>query len=181
MDFENEISLIGALQDLSYIDIRTNVASSSRIGLELQSAYQISDRVHFGLNAMYMNTNVENYEGISDVEQTFSPNFIISPDLTVNITDGIRLNISGQYVSESFIELSNRSDYIAPSFFIMNAQADIKLSNSLSLNATINNIFDELYFTDGAPVDADFDGNPEGQGFRVQPPQNSYMMLRWSF
>ena len=181
MDFQNEISLVGALQELSYIDIRTNVASSSRVGVELQSAYSLSDKVQFGLNAAFMKTSVDEYEEIKDVKQIFSPELIISPDLTFNIKDGIRFNLSGQYVSESFIELSNRSDYIAPSFFIVNAQADIRLSKSLSLNATLNNIFDELYFTDGAPVDVDFDGNPEGPGFRVQPPRNSYLMLRLKF
>jgi len=181
MDFKNEISLVGALQERTYFDVRTNVASSNRKGLELQSAYNLSESVTFGLNAAYLSTNVSEYQGLTDVEQTFSPNLIISPDLKLLLTDDIKLNLSGQYVSESFIELSNQADFTAPSFFIANAQLDVSLTSALSLTATVNNVFDKLYFTDGAVVDADFDGTIDGPGYRVQPPRNAYVMLRWNF
>jgi len=89
------------------------------------------------------------------------------------------------YVSESYIELFNEEDYITPSFFVLNAQAEVFITEYISLLASANNIFDELYFTDGSVVfdDPDFDdqGPAIGPGYRVQPPRNIYGMLRFKF
>lgn len=85
------------------------------------------------------------------------------------------------YASESFIELSNDPGRVTPSFFVLNVQLDIDISDALSLTANPNNIFDEVYFTDGAIVDNDFDGMPEGPGHWIQPPRHCYVMLRWRF
>ena len=53
--------------------------------------------------------------------------------------------------------------------------------DSFELSLRVNNIFNELYFTDGAPVDFDFDGTPEEPGFRVQAPRNFLAKASFTF
>ncbi len=185
MDFENEISLVGALANNSYVALRQNIPSSTRAGLELQIEQNITNKLTYNLNLTRMTTNVDLFdngtEQFRDVNHIFSPEWIFSPALNYVFSDYLSLNVNGRYVSESYMELANLSGFELPSYFVMNAQVDLKLTNTLNASFFLNNIFDELYFTDGAPVDTDFDGSIDGPGFRVQPPRNFYFMLKMNF
>jgi outer membrane receptor protein involved in Fe transport len=65
-----------------------------------------------------------------------------------------------------------------PSFFTANAGAEVRLSSSVSASLKINNLFDKLYFTNGAPLDTDFDGNFDTPGFIVQPPRHGFVEVK---
>jgi len=79
------------------------------------------------------------------------------------------------------MELSNDSVFKLPDFFVLDSRVDFNVSETVTFSFMVNNILDELYFTDGSPVDFDFDGVVEGPGYRVQPPRNFYGMLRVRF
>ena len=182
MSFQNEISKIGALQERSYMEVTQNVDQSSRSGIELQAMYKASSNTVIELNATYMTTNVAKYQNgdktYTDVEQIFAPKWLISPSVTQNLSKSLKARLSGRYASQSFMELSNDPTFTFPSYFILDAQLDYSINDNIQLSASLNNITDELYFTDGAPVDLDFDGNVEGPGYRVQPVRNIYFMLK---
>ena len=88
--------------------------------------------------------------------------------------------MSGRYVSESFLELTNQGDLIMPAFFVANAHLTFNWK-AHQLDLRLNNLFDELYFTNGAPVDIDFDGLVDGPGYMVQAPRNFFATLRLNF
>jgi iron complex outermembrane receptor protein len=185
MDFENEISLVGGLSNNSYVPLRQNIANSTRTGVEIEGNYAFNPKLAFNLNATYMNTTVDEFDNGTDVfrnvEHIFAPDWIISPAVIWKPVDALAFNLNGRYVSESFMELSNDPAFILPSYFILNAQLDYAFNDTFSVTFMINNITDELYFNDGAPVDVDFDGTIDGPGYRVQPPRNFYGMLRIKF
>ena len=52
---------------------------------------------------------------------------------------------------------------------------------SHQLDLSLNNLFNELYFTNGAPVDVDFDGIVDGPGYMVQAPRNFFATLTLNF
>ncbi len=185
MTFEDEISAVGALAARSYVPIRINVSESERVGVETVTNYQLNDNIQLGLTASYLSTQVSSYtsatgDSFSEVEQIFSPNWIISP--MANFSFGnLQASIDGRYVSESFMELSNDPEFALPSFFVMNAQVGYQIINNWKVTFQINNLLDELYFTEGSPVDIDFDGIVEGPGYRVQPPRNFFLTTSLSF
>ena len=185
MMFDNEISSVGALMERSYMEIRQNVPSSRRSGLELAIAYKPTSKVAIDINAAYMNTNVSEFdngtETINDVQHIFAPNFVFRPQVNFSFSDQIGLILSGRKVSASFMELSNIKSFELPAHTVFNAQLDVDVTPKASISFMLNNIFDELYFTDGAPVDLDFDGVVEGPGFRVQPPRHFYMVFKVGF
>ena len=186
MSFENEISLVGALAARSYVPLRQNVDKSRRSGVEIVGDVDLNENWNFSLSGSYLTTKVNefanaNSEVLTDVEHIFAPSVILNPGLTYSGADNWSLNLTGRYVSESFMELSNDGEFVLPEFFTLDARLDIKVSRNVNLALMVNNIFDELYFTEGSPVDIDFDGVVEGPGYRVQPPRNFYGMLTLKF
>jgi iron complex outermembrane recepter protein len=185
MNFDNEITKIGALQDQSYIEIRQNVENSIRSGLEVQSNYRVNEAFDLGLLVAFMSSNIESYNNGSatfeDVEHIFAPDWIIQPSVRYQFSDQLSCQLSSRYVSESFSELSNDSDFILPSHFIVNTQLDFSPIDRLNFTLSVNNLFDVLYYTEGSPIDADYDGISEEMGYRVQSPRNAYIMMSYAF
>ena len=186
MDFENEISMVGALAARSYVALRQNVPDSYRKGVELAGYARLSKQWEVALNAAYLKTNVERFvnassEVFNDVEHIFSPKWTVNPTLSYSPITALKISLHGRYVSRSFMELANDTDFELEEYFVLNSHVNLEISKHVSFSLTVNNLFDELYFTEGSPVDIDFDGTIEGPGYRVQPPRNFYAQLRLRF
>lgn len=181
MNFENEISQVGALVARSYMEVRKNVPQSRRSGAELTLQYQPGEKLGVTINGAYLSTNVTSFENggeiFSNVQHIFSPKWIISPSVDLELFPALKMKISGRYVSDSFMELGNNNAFILPAHTILNTQFDFKVTDRWNLKLMLNNLFDKRYFTDGAPVDLDFDGLVEGPGYRIQPPRHFYLMF----
>jgi len=179
MNFTDEITNVGALQELSYMEIRQNVPSSRRSGLEIQLRHQATSNIAWTLNGAYLNTNVSEFDNgseiLNDVTHIFSPSLVIRPQIEFHLLDGVNFLLSGRYVSEAFMELGNRPNFTLPAHTVINAQLDLQVTKGFDIAIMLNNLLDETYFTDGAPVDLDFDGIVEGPGFRIQPPRHIYL------
>lgn len=185
MDFENEITELGGIIQNTYFEIRQNVPSSQRYGLELQSEYKITENFEIGLMGTYMQTNVDEVilNGVkkANVEQVLSPDLIITPWARYILADRISLNVNARYLSEAYTNIFNNEEFIIPPSLIFNAGINYAINDNIQAALFVNNITDELYFTDGAPVDSDFDGSPEGPGYRVQAPRNFFAKLEFKF
>lgn len=187
LNFDNEISQIGALVDMSYMEIRQNLPNSIRQGIEIVGSVKLTDRVDLGLNLTYMDSNIDNYvdpgtgEEFTDIEHIFAPEFLINPSVDIAITNKINFNLNARHVSQSFTELSNNEDFVLPSFTVLNSQLNAQINDNFSLSFVLNNVFDTLYFTEGSPIDVDFDGTIDDVGFRVQPPRNFYVLAKYQF
>ncbi len=184
MNFENEISLVGGLVQNSYFDLRQNVKSSQRMGIELEADYSLENGLAFGLMATYMKTNIDEYdtgvEILRDVEHVFAPKTMFTPSVSWS-NEKFSAGLDARIVGESFMELSNDPDFTLPAYQVLNLSLGYQLSDKFSVSGRINNLLDELYFTDGSPVDVDFDGSPEGPGYRVQAPRNFLVRAEFRF
>lgn len=185
MKFTDEIAAVGALADRSYFAVRQNVPSSTRAGVEIQGESSISDKLSATLNATWMTTNVEEFDNgvdvYKDVQHILSPSIITNVGLRLEPSDKWSLQVNGRYVGSSFIELSNNPDFITPSYSVLDAGIQWKVTQRLSLDISGFNLLDALYFNDGAVVDRDFDGITEGVGYRIQPPRHVYIMAKYSW
>ncbi len=183
MDFENEITELGGVIQNTYFEIRQNVPSSQRYGLELESEYNLFQNLIFRLMATYLKTNIDNVtldnNSENNVEQVLSPDIILTPELSYALNEKLIFNINARYLSEAYTDIFNRPEYQIPSSLVFNLGIDYKATDNIRASLFVNNITDELYFTDGAPIDSDFDGILDGPGFRVQAPRN--IMGRLSF
>jgi outer membrane receptor protein involved in Fe transport len=115
-----------------------------------------------------------------DVEHILTPDWLINTGAEYAFSKNVKFGLSSRYVSESFLELTNQEDLTMPDFLVANAHLVLNWK-SHQLDLRVNNLFDELYFTNGAPVDVDFDGVTDGPGYMVQAPRNFFATLRLSF
>jgi iron complex outermembrane receptor protein len=185
MQFENEIAVVGGLAGNSYFPVRRNVPSSVRTGLEMDMNYQVNPQWTLSLLGTYMRTRVDEFqdggETFEDVEHAFAPEWQFMPALTWMPLKALSMGLEGRYVSESFMELSNDEGLTLPSFFVANAQISWMMTKETTLSLRVNNLLDEEYYTDGTPLDADFDGAVDGPAYRIQPPRNIMASLRVQF
>ena len=183
LNYSNEISQVGALAARSYVPLRQNVEDSRRSGLESVVKYNIQDKMALGLNGTYLSTNVQEFisgsETFENVNHVFAPKIMLSPNVAYEISQDVSIRLAGRYSSRSFMELSNDLEFELPAYFRLDANLHIDIAEGLSVSCMLNNIFNATYYHDGAPVDLDFDGAVEGPGFRIQPPRNFYVMMRW--
>lgn len=183
MQFENEIAPIGQSIPEGFVQLRKNVPSSYRRGVEANWHYQPAAQFVFSGDASYMQSRIKTYapEGsdqiYSDVQPIVSPEWIITAHAAYH-GEGWQLALSPRYVSQSYLEPTNQPDLILPSFFVINARASVSILQKHSLSLHLNNIFNEQYYTYGQPVSYNGKTVP---GYFVQPPQNFYLMLKLKF
>jgi iron complex outermembrane receptor protein len=147
MDFENEITLLGAIGTNS-LPLMTNVSKSFRSGIELDytrtSAFDImstTTTINYSFNRII--------DGDTKFQPLYTPDLIISQSLGFNFHK-IFLEGNFRYNSKSYISLDNK--YSIPDFVVFgaNVRYDYK---KWSVLGQLNNIFSNNYYTMGYVVD----------------------------
>lgn len=176
MDFDDEISATGDFITAGFVQLRQNIEESHRVGVEFSWNWQPTYKLTLSGNTTFMESNIDRFspggsnQSFSDVDAILSPEWLHHSQVGYQLTNWLQLTFSGEYTSDSFLELTNQPDLKMPSYFRLDAGINLSFSDRLSGNISINNLSDELYFTDGAPVDSNGDGSIDGPGFLVQPP-----------
>lgn len=150
MTFEDEIVLNGKVGPNSII-IHSNVAESSRKGIELDLKYNLLKNLKI-INVTSLSNNTINQD-TTEITHVLSPSFITSSDIVYQwkkLTSGVNIRYNG----ESFIDFAN--EYKLPSYILLNFYSSLKFNNFI-LSFRLNNILDELYYTYG---NIGFDVNP---------------------
>jgi len=176
MQFENEIAPIGEFIPEGFVQVYENQESSFRAGVELDYSWMISDQLTLFGNATFMQSQISEYtpEGSEDTFENITP--ILSPDWNVQtslefeIIDDLFISVRSRYLSESFLELTNNSDLKVPESIVIDAGLRYTILGKHQIKVDFNNLLDELYYVNGAPVIA-LDGTLE-PGYFVQPPFN---------
>jgi iron complex outermembrane receptor protein len=186
MDFKDEIAPTGEFITEGFVQLRQNIPDSYRTGLEVDWSWTPVNKLKFQGQTTYMKSKVKTFapggssEIFEDVEHILTPEWLINVRGDYQLGKYLIFGLSGRYVSESFLELTNQRNLIMPDFFVANAHVTVNWK-SHQLDLRFNNLFDELYFTNGAPVDVDFDGLIDGPGYLVQAPRHFFATLRLNF
>jgi iron complex outermembrane receptor protein len=185
MQFENEIAPIGAFIPEGFVQIYENQEPSRRYGLEIDYRWALLRRLEWRGQASWMKAQISEYfdENLdmrfTDVTPILSPEWNISQTLEYELFDKITVGGRVRYLSEQFMELTNDPDLVVPSSFIADSYLHFQATDCIHLQIQFNNIFDELYYTYGAPVTG-AGGNTE-PGYFVQPPRHFYGTLTLTF
>ncbi len=186
MDFKDEIAPTGEFITEGFVQLRQNIPDSYRTGVEMDWSWTPVNKLKFQGQTTYMKSKVKTFapggssEIFEDVEHILTPEWLINLRGDYQLGKYLTLGLSGRYVSDSFLELTNQRNLMMPDFFVANAHVAVNWK-SYQLDLRLNNLFDELYFTNGAPVDVDFDGLIDGPGYLVQAPRHFFATLRLNF
>lgn len=170
MDFENEITLIGALGS-NGLPLMTNVETSYRMGVELDATWYVVKKKNHEL-VLNNNTNLS-YNRIVDGSETFQP--LYTPPVVSNTSmgytyKGFRIGVNAKYHSTSYIDFNN--EYTTPSFLVCGADVGYTYKNT-TLSVKVNNITNEQYYTNGYAVGTT-------RYFFVNAPTSVYATLKFT-
>ena len=168
MLFENEIVLNGQIGP-NGLTLHSNVAESSRAGLELELDYQINSSWLIKHNSSFSRNQIK--EAGETINPILSPNVIVNQEVEYNYKK-LKLGLLLKYQDRSFIDFANENKI--PSFFQLNTRIGYSVGN-FDGSILLNNVLNQQYYSNGYIGD---DGTPL---FFVQAPFNVFGNLRWKF
>ena len=161
MNYENQLVLTGALDDVGS-PIRENSGKSYRAGIEIESAFKVSEKINLAGNVSFSeNKNldyVSRFDGelmnLGDTDISYSPSFISS--LAINYSPNSKLDLSllNKHVGEQFMSNNGSSFSKLDSYSITDLNLrytfdELYLFDELSINLLINNLFSAEYVSNG--------------------------------
>jgi len=157
MEFRNEIASTGELSEIGAL-LRRNVDRSYRRGIELDYSWQAVPRLTLRGNANVSRNRIHTWTQFYDVYDaagnitgseplTFHDvNPVLTPSLIVNQTveyaptSKTIFGITGRHVGRSYLDNTNNTAFVAPSFTTFEANGSFALSHGMSLRVQVNNI-----------------------------------------
>ena len=184
MQFENEIAPIGTIQN-TFVTIRQNQASSFRRGIETDYTWKIIPELQLKGQVTYMQAKISRFQALDDnevyenVNTPLSPNWNIANTLQLEVLPKLFISYRGRYLSKSYIEPTNRADFVLPEFFVSDVHVNYQFKNH-DFGLQINNITNEKYFTHGLVINSTTP-NSTTPGFFIQAPRHFYLTARFKF
>jgi iron complex outermembrane recepter protein len=162
MEFRNEIAATGELSEIG-LPLRRNVDRSSRRGIELDAAWQVTPMVRLRTIANVSRNRIGAWTQFYDV---YDPDFsyldstsmtfrgvepLLTPPVLVNqaieLTPTSRLSAGavGRWAARSFLD--NTNDLETPSYFVLDANVAYAVTPWARVSLQVNNLFDndEIY------------------------------------
>jgi iron complex outermembrane receptor protein len=149
--------------------IRENVASSYRMGIELDGAYQLNKSWTFGGNIAFSQNKIKEFTEYiddysvedfrqetftyTDTDIAFSPNVVGSAIIEFKPTKNLAINWLSKYVGQQFLDNTANDSRALDAFFTndlrISYSAQPRFFKGLEVNLLINNIFNEMYEPNG--------------------------------
>lgn len=186
MLISDEIAPIGAFIEQQFVQLRKNVPSSRRMGIELEASTSPLASLDLSTSLTLMSASISEYrpENIgrdtvfTNVQPVLTPSIMAGLMAAWRVADAASLIADARYVGESFVDLNNDPSMILPGFFRLDLRAVLPVSDNSELIASVNNVTDSFIVTNGGS--GLFDGVAVPTYF-VQAGRNYLVSFRWKF
>jgi iron complex outermembrane receptor protein len=186
MFFTDEIAPIGPYIDQLFVQLRKNVESSRRLGLEVMSSVRLHRTLHADIAATLMTSNVARFApenlGVDTVFTNVTP--ILTPSAQVLATlrympvEPLTIEAGVRYISSSFTDLTNADGLVLPEVVDVNARVWWNITGEHRIGVMANNVLDAMIVTNGGST---FDGSSTVPTYFVQAGRNFMVMLDLRF
>ena len=171
MKYKDQLVLNGKINEIGEL-MAENVPDSYRMGVELMAGYRFTDWLRWDVNATLSRNRIKDYVGyVSDYDadtwddmwtQTeihagdktiaFSPSVTVGSMLALDYK-GFTATLQSQYVSRQYLDNFERKEDSLDPYFVNNLDLGYTFTlphvRSITVGATIYNLFDEKYETNG--------------------------------
>ena len=186
MFITDEIAPIGPYIEQQFVQLRKNVPSSRRLGLELEASARVLPSLDISASATVMRAAISEYRPDNIGRDTLFANVvpILTPELmarlsaTWSLNSDLSVTTDARYVSESFVDLNNDPSMVLPSFVRLDMQMRYRIKDYSEVVASINNLTDAFIVPNGGS--GSFNGAAVPTYF-VQAGRNFMMSFRWKF
>ena len=167
MFYKDQLIMTGKINDVGAA-IMTNVPKSHRIGFEYIGKLTLTERLTWSHHATLSSNKITGFteyvddwdhwgeQIIHDLGTTaiaFSPAIIAGSNITWSATKALNINLQSTYVSRQYLDNTTSVDRSLDAYFVNNLKLDYTLPQKLvkrwTLFASINNLFNEQYESNG--------------------------------
>jgi iron complex outermembrane receptor protein len=165
MDYNNQLILSGKISEIGEA-LTTNIKDSYRAGIELTGGVAVARWLNWGGNLTLSSNKIKNFTeyvddwdnggqvsanlGTTDI--AFSPNIIANSIFDLD-WKGFSASFVTQYVGRQYLDNTSTEDRSVNPYFVNNLRLGYafhpRFVKELSLDLTINNLFNEQYETSG--------------------------------
>ncbi|MDL2291774.1 TonB-dependent receptor [Bacteroides sp. OttesenSCG-928-F21] len=171
MDYKDQLVLSGRVNEIGE-PMAENVKDSYRMGVELIAGIKLTDYLRWDLNATWSKNRIKNYtEYLSDLDDVewdyigtqtarnlgntpiaFSPSFMAGSLLAFDLK-GWSASLQSQYVSRQYLDNAGERENSLDAYFVSHLHAGytfkLRSVKSITVGATVYNLFNEKYETNG--------------------------------
>lgn len=166
MQYKNQLVLTGEINDVGAYN-RTNVANSYRQGIEAELGIKPFKMLTWTANLTLSKNKIKNFKEFVDNYDTytqdsieygetdiaFSPNMIASSTITIEPVKNLKFNFISKYVGAQYLDNTSNAGRKLDAFFVndirINYSIKTKLIKEIGITLACNNIFNELYESNG--------------------------------
>ena len=166
MSYKNQLVLTGKVNDVGEA-IRTNVADSYRMGVEVEAGVKVAKTLKINANITLSNNKIKNfaeivpnYDGGADaVNQfaetniAFSPSTIIGSQILYNPLKNLEVGFLSKFVGKQYLDNTTNENRKLNSYFTNDLRAIYtirgKTLKEVDFSFLVNNIFNTLYESNG--------------------------------
>jgi len=166
MLYDNQLILTGEVNDVGNYT-RTNTETSSREGIELEGSWNPIKNVSIAGNVTFSRTNIKEFREYTDDYDTGlqvlqihrDTEIAFSPDLTGFVSLGwkaftnFEVVLVNRYIGEQYLDNTSNNNSVIDPYFVsdlrLNYTLKPKFMKAVDLSLMINNIFDEVYESNG--------------------------------
>ncbi|MDH3321869.1 MAG: TonB-dependent receptor, partial [Flavobacteriaceae bacterium] len=161
MYYKDQLVLTGSLDDVGN-PIANNIGESYRLGLEIESAIKITDKLQWQPNiALSINKNIDKYaefdgelQDFGNTDLAYSPAIVSSSNLVFEPFNNLNLSFLSKFVGEQYMSNIEHDNSKLDSYFVNDIHVSYelntdKLFKSVIFSGMINNIFNVKYVSNG--------------------------------
>ena len=166
MNYKNQLVLTGEINDVGAYN-RTNVAKSFRQGIEAEFGIQPFKWLTWTANITISQNKIDNFKEYIDNYDTylqdsieykqtdiaFSPNLIASSTITIEPVKKLKFSLISKYVGKQYLDNTMNEQRKLDAFFVNDLRANysikVKHMREIALTLAVNNLFNELYESNG--------------------------------
>ncbi len=186
MFFTDEIAPIGPFIEQGFVQLRKNVASSRRIGVEAEGNARLFPWLETRGTITVMRSNVDEFSpdnaGVDtvyrNVQGVLTPPVVANLSFTFMPTSTVWLEIAGRYVASSFADLSNTPNVVLPSFAQIDARIWWQPWEGARVGLMGNNLTNALVVTSGGSA---YNGSQLVPTYFVQAGRNVMLTTEITF
>ncbi|MES2519318.1 MAG: TonB-dependent receptor [Bacteroidota bacterium] len=166
MNYKNQLVLTGKVNDVGDA-IRTNVAESYRMGIEIEAGLQVDKNLKIKANATFSNNKIKNFteivpnydgdaDGVNQFAETniaFSPSTIFGSQILYTPLKNLELGFLSKYVGKQYLDNTTNEHRKLNAYFTNDLRAIYtikgKALKEVNFSLLVNNIFNTLYESNG--------------------------------
>jgi iron complex outermembrane receptor protein len=176
MNYRDQLIMTGRINDVGAA-IMTNVPDSYRMGVEFTGKLSLSKKISWDHHLTISSNKIKGFvEYVDDWDQwgnqitndsgttdiAFSPSVVAGSNISWQTTKELTINLQSTYVSRQYLDNTSNVNRSINSYFVSNLKFGYSLPQKLAKKwaffATINNLFNEKYESNGWVYSYYFEG-----------------------